>query len=106
MFDRLLLILPLIYSLLLSLGLVKPTKPNVPPRVSISDGGATSGWKPGVAGSGSTHGSESSEELTISVSVTPSPDSQSDTGEDQKIPLMCFRFTHIGHVGNQLTWCM
>lgn len=59
---------------------VKPTKPNVHPRVSISDGGATSGWKPGVAGSGSTHGSESSEELTISVSVTPSPDSQSDTG--------------------------
>ncbi|XP_016365614.1 rho guanine nucleotide exchange factor 1-like isoform X4 [Sinocyclocheilus rhinocerous] len=53
---------------------VKPTKPNVPPhRESISDSAATSGRKPGVVGSGSTHGSESSEELT------PSPDSQSDT---------------------------
>ncbi|XP_016141815.1 rho guanine nucleotide exchange factor 1-like isoform X8 [Sinocyclocheilus grahami] len=53
---------------------VKPTKPNVPPhQESISDSAATSGRKPGVAGSGSTHGSESSEELT------PSPDSQSDT---------------------------
>uniref|UniRef100_A0A673FEQ0 Rho guanine nucleotide exchange factor 1-like n=1 Tax=Sinocyclocheilus rhinocerous TaxID=307959 RepID=A0A673FEQ0_9TELE len=54
---------------------LKPTKPNVPPhRESISDSAATSGRKPGVVGSGSTHGSESSEELT------PSPDSQSDTG--------------------------
>ncbi|XP_056123794.1 rho guanine nucleotide exchange factor 1b isoform X2 [Rhinichthys klamathensis goyatoka] len=60
---------------------VKPIKPVVPPhRPSISDGNTTPGRKAGVAGSGSTHGSESSEELTISVSVTPSPDSQSDTG--------------------------
>ncbi|XDV40299.1 hypothetical protein PO909_009410 [Leuciscus waleckii] len=49
-------------------------------RTSISDGNTTPGRKAGVAGSGSTHGSESSEESTISVSVTPSPDSQSDTG--------------------------
>ncbi|XP_058602332.1 rho guanine nucleotide exchange factor 1b isoform X3 [Onychostoma macrolepis] len=60
---------------------VKQNKPIVPPhRVSISDSGTTSGRKLGVVGSVSTHGSESSEELTISVSVTPSPDSQSDTG--------------------------
>ncbi|XP_077069195.1 rho guanine nucleotide exchange factor 1 isoform X9 [Siphateles boraxobius] len=60
---------------------VKPIKPAVPPhRPSISDGNTTPGRKAGVAGSGSTHGSESSEESTISVSVTPSPDSQSDTG--------------------------
>lgn len=106
MFGILFVFLPLICSLLLSLGLVKQTKPIVPPHRVISDSGATSVRKPGVAGSVSTHGSESSEELTISVTVTPSPDSQSDTGEDQKIPLMCFRFKHIGHVGNQLTWCM
>ncbi|XP_077069186.1 rho guanine nucleotide exchange factor 1 isoform X8 [Siphateles boraxobius] len=60
---------------------LKPIKPAVPPhRPSISDGNTTPGRKAGVAGSGSTHGSESSEESTISVSVTPSPDSQSDTG--------------------------
>ncbi|KAK7147357.1 hypothetical protein R3I94_010009 [Phoxinus phoxinus] len=60
---------------------LKPIKPVVPPhRPSISDGNTTPGRKAGVAGSGSTHGSESSEELTTSISVTPSPDSQSDTG--------------------------
>uniref|UniRef100_A0A8C1SSL1 Rho guanine nucleotide exchange factor (GEF) 1b n=1 Tax=Cyprinus carpio TaxID=7962 RepID=A0A8C1SSL1_CYPCA len=60
---------------------VKPTKSTVQSqRASISDGGTTPVRKPGVAGSGSTHGSESSEEMTISFSVTPSPDSQSDTG--------------------------
>lgn len=103
----LLLILPLIalFSLLLSLGLVKQTKSTVQSqRASISDGGTTPVRKPGVAGSGSTHGSESSEEMTISFSVTPSPDSQSDTGEGRKMSLMCFRFKHTGHVGNQLTW--
>ncbi|XP_016387643.1 rho guanine nucleotide exchange factor 1-like isoform X5 [Sinocyclocheilus rhinocerous] len=65
---------------------VKQTKPSVPPhRVSISDSGTTPVRKPGVAGSGSTHGSESSEEKTISVSVTPSPDSQSDTGVNNNL---------------------
>ncbi|XP_059363819.1 rho guanine nucleotide exchange factor 1-like [Carassius carassius] len=60
---------------------VKQSKQTVPPhRVSVSDSGTTSVRKPGVAGSGSVHGSESSEEMTISVSVTPSPDSQTDTG--------------------------
>uniref|UniRef100_A0A8C1IYR4 Rho guanine nucleotide exchange factor (GEF) 1b n=1 Tax=Cyprinus carpio TaxID=7962 RepID=A0A8C1IYR4_CYPCA len=60
---------------------VKQTKSTVQSqRASISDGGTTPVRKPGVAGSGSTHGSESSEEMTISFSVTPSPDSQSDTG--------------------------
>ncbi|XP_026084313.1 rho guanine nucleotide exchange factor 1-like isoform X2 [Carassius auratus] len=59
---------------------VKQIKQTVPPhRVSVSDGG-TLVRKPGVAGSGSVHGSESSEEMTVSVSVTPSPDSQADTG--------------------------
>uniref|UniRef100_A0A672SF91 Rho guanine nucleotide exchange factor (GEF) 1b n=1 Tax=Sinocyclocheilus grahami TaxID=75366 RepID=A0A672SF91_SINGR len=65
---------------------VKQTKPSVPPhRVSVSDSGTTPVRKPGVAGSGSTHGSESSEEKTISVSVTPSPDSQSDTGVNNNL---------------------
>lgn len=60
---------------------VKQIKQTVPPhRPSISDGNSTPGRKAGVAGSGSTHGSESSEEMPISVSVTPSPDSQSDMG--------------------------
>ncbi|XP_039536169.1 rho guanine nucleotide exchange factor 1b isoform X2 [Pimephales promelas] len=60
---------------------VKPIKPAVQPhRPSISDGNTTPGRKAGMAGSGSTHGPEISEDLTISVSVTPSPDSQSDTG--------------------------
>lgn len=79
------------FSLSLSLGLVKPIKPVVTPhRPSISDGNTTPGRKAGVAGSGSTHGSESSEESAISASVTPSPDSQSDTGEDQKMSRACF----------------
>ncbi|XP_039536171.1 rho guanine nucleotide exchange factor 1b isoform X4 [Pimephales promelas] len=60
---------------------LKPIKPAVQPhRPSISDGNTTPGRKAGMAGSGSTHGPEISEDLTISVSVTPSPDSQSDTG--------------------------
>ncbi|KAK9961143.1 hypothetical protein ABG768_008951 [Culter alburnus] len=59
---------------------VKQNKPVPPHRASISDGNTTPGRKAGVAGSGSTHGLESNEELIISVSVTPSPDSQSDTG--------------------------
>ncbi|XP_056330707.1 rho guanine nucleotide exchange factor 1b isoform X4 [Danio aesculapii] len=48
-------------------------------RVSVSENVTTPGRKTGVIGSGSTHGSESSEELIISVSVTPSPDFQTDT---------------------------
>ncbi|KAK9961144.1 hypothetical protein ABG768_008951 [Culter alburnus] len=59
---------------------LKQNKPVPPHRASISDGNTTPGRKAGVAGSGSTHGLESNEELIISVSVTPSPDSQSDTG--------------------------
>lgn len=59
---------------------VKPIKPAPPHRPSISDGNTTPGRKAGVAGSGSIHGPESSEELITSVIVTPSPDSQSDTG--------------------------
>ncbi|KTG46867.1 hypothetical protein cypCar_00015635 [Cyprinus carpio] len=85
---------PSVPSVLKPWGANKPSKIIKPPvftlkqtkstvqsqRSSISDGGTTPVRKPGVAGSGSTHGSESSEEMTISFSVTPSPDSQSDTG--------------------------
>uniref|UniRef100_A0A8C1IZ32 Rho guanine nucleotide exchange factor (GEF) 1b n=1 Tax=Cyprinus carpio TaxID=7962 RepID=A0A8C1IZ32_CYPCA len=85
---------PSVPSVLKPWGANKPSKIIKPPvftlkqtkstvqsqRASISDGGTTPVRKPGVAGSGSTHGSESSEEMTISFSVTPSPDSQSDTG--------------------------
>lgn len=85
MIDVLLLFLSLsLCSLSFSLGLVKQNKPVPPHRASISDGNTTPGRKAGVAGSGSTHGSESNEELIISVNVTPSPDSQSDTGKDHK----------------------
>ncbi|XP_073781210.1 rho guanine nucleotide exchange factor 1 isoform X35 [Danio rerio] len=51
-----------------------------PHRVSVSDSVTPPGRKTGITVSGSTHGSESSEELPISVSVTPSPDFQTDTG--------------------------
>ncbi|XP_073781209.1 rho guanine nucleotide exchange factor 1 isoform X34 [Danio rerio] len=50
-----------------------------PHRVSVSDSVTPPGRKTGITVSGSTHGSESSEELPISVSVTPSPDFQTDT---------------------------
>lgn len=49
-------------------------------RVSVSESVTTPGRKTGVIGSGSTHVLENSEELPISVSVTLSPDSQTDTG--------------------------
>ncbi|XP_073781213.1 rho guanine nucleotide exchange factor 1 isoform X37 [Danio rerio] len=68
---------------------IKPVKPpgigskqnkQPPHRVSVSDSVTPPGRKTGITVSGSTHGSESSEELPISVSVTPSPDFQTDTG--------------------------
>ncbi|XP_068070075.1 rho guanine nucleotide exchange factor 1 isoform X23 [Danio rerio] len=67
---------------------IKPVKPpgigskqnkQPPHRVSVSDSVTPPGRKTGITVSGSTHGSESSEELPISVSVTPSPDFQTDT---------------------------
>ncbi|XP_050986526.1 rho guanine nucleotide exchange factor 1b isoform X3 [Labeo rohita] len=60
---------------------VKQLKPTpAPHRASITDSGAAQGRKPGVAGSGSTHAPDGSEE-SISVSVSPSPgDSQNDMG--------------------------
>lgn len=69
---------------------IKPVKPpgigydakqtkQPPHRVSVSDSVTPPGRKTGMTVSGSTHGSESSEELPISVSVTPSPDFQTDT---------------------------
>lgn len=68
------------YSLLLLLA--KISKQPVPShRVSVSESVTTPGRKTGVIGSGSTHVLENSEELPISVSVTLSPDSQTDTGE-------------------------
>ncbi|XP_052433896.1 rho guanine nucleotide exchange factor 1 isoform X2 [Carassius gibelio] len=58
----------------------KPIKGNgQSPQLSVANCGFASGRKSGVAVSGSTHGLES-EELTICVSVTPSPDSQSEAG--------------------------
>ncbi|XP_043116917.1 rho guanine nucleotide exchange factor 1b isoform X3 [Puntigrus tetrazona] len=58
---------------------LKPIKPNPqPPRGSIIDSCIISVRKPGV-GSGSALGPDCIEDLTISVSVTTSPDSQSDT---------------------------
>ncbi|XP_067304728.1 rho guanine nucleotide exchange factor 1 isoform X3 [Pseudorasbora parva] len=70
-----------------AITILKTIKQTVPPhRPSISDGNTTPGRKAGVGGSGSTHGSESSEEIIISVSVTPSPDSQSDMGVNNSRP--------------------
>ncbi|XP_051574615.1 rho guanine nucleotide exchange factor 1b isoform X2 [Myxocyprinus asiaticus] len=59
---------------------VKPSKPSFPPQVAGNDGISPAGRKSIGGGSGSIHGSESSEGSTISVSITTSPDSQSGMG--------------------------
>ncbi|TRY84549.1 hypothetical protein DNTS_001302 [Danionella cerebrum] len=58
----------------------QPKQPAAPHRVSIGDAGSTPVRKFPVPSSGSTLVPESTEEVTISVSVTPSPDVQGETG--------------------------
>ncbi|XP_052003727.1 rho guanine nucleotide exchange factor 1-like isoform X3 [Xyrauchen texanus] len=59
---------------------VKSIKPSFPPQVAGNDGISPAGRKSIGGGSGSIHGSESSEGSTISISITTCPDSQSGMG--------------------------